>query len=122
MAENLYRLMIVLRQPQANVVLLYASTENAARVYEAMCDQCSVAIPAADDFGNRVYIMRDQIAAVILTDIDRDMEGQKQLALKNARMQAKAQREAQADPMIGGARPIAMPANAGAAPWMRGQN
>lgn len=109
MADNLYRLLVVLRQPQGNVVLTYLGADNARRDFTAMCDQHSVAISARDDFGNEAYVMREQIASVVLTDVDRDMEGQKQIALKNARMQAKAQREAQSDPMIGGNRIMAQP-------------
>lgn len=99
MAE-LFRLVVVLRQPQANVVLNFHSESTAELARLAANERSVDAFEIMDDFGNRAAIERKDVSAVILTEVAKDMEAQKQFELMRLRAQAKFQREVQADPMI----------------------
>ena len=98
--SDLYRIVIVLRQPQANVVINFHSESSADLARSAANERSVDAFEIKDDFGNHVCIERKDVSAVIFTEVAKDMEAQKQFEMMRLRANAKFQREVQADPTI----------------------
>lgn len=101
--SELYRILIVLRQPQSNIVLMFTS-EQAAKDALAVTQPSNEPALAAvtDNYGNSARIDLRAVCASIFTDITRDLELQVEMSLKQARAQQKAQKRAAADPDLGG--------------------
>ncbi len=85
--------------------LLFKEEEKAAAIYNAyvsfqLAEATSGMLIGADDFGQSFAIPMEQIAGVMLEDLDLTMEARIYRSLENARGEIKAKQRASTDPVI----------------------
>jgi hypothetical protein len=80
--------------------LLYKSEETMKAAWEKLENRETPRLVIGDDFGQNLAIVRDQLHAFLIEDLDVSQLAQIERGLHQARSQAKAQTRAMEDPTI----------------------
>lgn len=97
---NLFRITIILNQPQAQVALVFKDGDKATEARTKLVGIGVGVASLADDYGNEVDVNRGDITAVIKTDIESFLNGEAALALAQARSNKHTQTQAQSEGLI----------------------
>jgi hypothetical protein len=96
----MYSLTVVFGTPATSWRFLFRSKEKAEQAIGLISDHPTQDLHIADDFGQSADIKALTIHGRMLENLDESQNAYVEMALHNARVQAKAQERAKADPAI----------------------